>query len=146
MSSIVASPIPIAMRQVPLWLPELLGHVQAGVPSPADDLGESDIDLVRPLITHPQATYLLRARGTSMIEAGIFDNDILIVNKALKPRHQDVVVAVVDGEFTVKYLYQRAGQIKLKAANRTFPDITPKDGQTIEVWGVVTSTIKQFRH
>ena len=57
-----------------------------------------------------------------------------------------ILVAVVDGEFTVKLLYQRAGQIKLKAANRTFPDITPKDGQTIEIWGVVTSTIKQFRH
>jgi DNA polymerase V len=146
MYSIVTPPIPVALRQVPLWLPELLGHVQAGFPSPAEDLGESDIDLVKQLITHPQATYLLRARGTSMIEAGIFDNDILIVNKALKPRHQDVVVAVVDGEFTVKHLYQRAGQIKLKAANRTFPDITPKDGQTIEVWGVVTSTIKQFRY
>ncbi len=146
MNSIITSVTPIALSQVPMLLPELLGNVQAGFPSPAEDLGESDIDLVKQLITHPQATYLLRARGSSMVEAGIFDNDILVVNKALKPRHQDVVVAVVDGEFTVKHLFQRAGQIKLKAANRTFPDITPKEGQTIEVWGVVTSTIKQFRH
>ena len=61
-----------------------------------------------------------------------------------QPSHLRVVVAVVDGEFTVKYLYQRAGRVKLKAANATYPDITPKDGQTLEVWGVVTASIKRF--
>ena len=79
-----------------------------------------------------------------MVEAGIFDNDILVVDRAIKPRHNHIVVAVVDGDFTVKRLYQRAGYIKLKAANPTFPDIVPRDGQTLEVWGVVTSSIKQF--
>lgn len=69
---------------------------------------------------------------------------MLVVDKAIKPRHGHIVVAVVDGEFTVKYLYQRAGRTKLKPANPTFPEITPKDGQTIEVWGVVTSSIKRF--
>jgi DNA polymerase V len=67
-----------------------------------------------------------------------------VVDKAIKPRHGHIVVAVVDGEFTVKYLYQRSGRIKLKPANVTFPEITPKDGQTLEVWGVVTSAIKRF--
>ena len=119
--------------------------MRAGFPSPAEDLGENRIDLVKELITHPQATFLIRARGDSMQLAGIFDNDIMVVNKALKPRHQDIVVAVVDGEFTVKQLYQRSGRIKLKAANPTYADITPKEGQTLEVWGVVTSSIKQFR-
>ena len=79
-----------------------------------------------------------------MVEAGIFDNDILVVDRAIKPRHNHIVVAVVDGDFTVKRLYQRAGYIKLKAANPTFPDIVPRDGQTLEVRGVVTSSIKQF--
>ena len=79
-----------------------------------------------------------------MIDAGIFDNDILVVDRAVKPKHNYVVVAIVDGDLTVKYLYQRAGRMKLKSANPTFPDILPKEGQTIEVWGVVTSTIKQF--
>ena len=79
-----------------------------------------------------------------MKDAGIFDKDLLVVDKAIKPQHGHIVVAVVDGEFTVKRLYQRAGQMKLKAANSTFPDITPKDGQTVEIWGVVTSSIKQF--
>jgi DNA polymerase V len=95
-------------------------------------------------VTHPQATFLLRVSGESMRDAGIFDGDMLVVNKAIKPRHGHVVVAVVDGEFTVKHLYQRAGRVKLKAANVTFPDITPKDGQTLEVWGVVTASIKRF--
>ena len=79
-----------------------------------------------------------------MIDAGIFDKDILVVDRAVKPKYNHVVVAIVDGDLTVKYLYQRAGRMKLKSANPTFPDILPKEGQTIEVWGVVTSTIKQF--
>lgn len=119
-------------------------RVCAGFPSPAEDLGAKRIDLTQVLITHPQATYFLRASGHSMVEAGIFDNDILVVDRAVKPRNNHIVVAVVDGDFTVKQLYQRQGRIKLKAANPTFPDIVPKDGQTIEIWGVVTSCIKQF--
>ena len=112
-------------------LPLATATVRAGFPSPAADFGETRIDLVAELIAHPQATYLLRVRGLSMVDAGLGDNDI-------------IVVAVVDGDFTVKYLQMRAGRIKLKAANPTFPDIVPKDGQTVEVWGVVTACVKQF--
>ena len=122
----------------------LHNRVCAGFPSPAEDLGAKRIDLTQVLITHPQATFLLRASGHSMVEAGIFDNDILVVNRAIRARHNHIVVAVVDGDFTVKQLYLRQGRIKLKAANPTFPDIVPKDGQSIEIWGVVTSSIKQF--
>jgi DNA polymerase V len=129
---------------VPLLALLLRNRVCAGFPSPAEDLGAQRIDLTQMLITHAQATYFLRASGQSMVEAGIFDNDILVVDRAIKPRHNHIVVAVVDGDFTVKKLYQRLGKIKLKAANPTFPDIVPKDGQTIEVWGVVTSSIKPF--
>jgi DNA polymerase V len=120
-------------------------QVYAGFPSPAEDLGAQRIDLTQMLITHAQATYFLRARGNSMEGVGIFDNDILVVDRAVKPRHNHIVVAVVDGDFTVKQLYQRLGRIKLKAANPTFADIVPKEGQTLEVWGVVTSSIKQFK-
>jgi DNA polymerase V len=127
----------------------LLGYclpnsVQAGFPSPAEDLGGKRIDLGQLLVTHPQATYFLRASGRSMEDAGIRDQDILVVDKAIKPRHGHIVVAIVDGDFTVKQLFQRAGHIKLKAANPTYPDITPKDGQTVEVWGVVTATVRQM--
>ncbi len=90
------------------------------------------VDLMAQLMRHPQATYLLRVRGESMIEAGIFDNDVVMVDRAITPRSGQVVVAVVDGDFVCKTLYQRGGRIKLKAANPTFADITPKDGQTLE--------------
>ena len=136
------SPIPVS--DAPLLALLMKTRVCAGFPSPAEDLGAQRIDLTQMLIVHAQATYFLRASGHSMVEAGIFDKDILIVDRAVKPRHNHIVVAVVDGDFTVKRLYQRAGRIKLKAANPTFADIVPKDGQTIEVWGVVTASIKQF--
>ncbi|MDD2810319.1 MAG: translesion error-prone DNA polymerase V autoproteolytic subunit [Rhodoferax sp.] len=132
------------ISEAPLLVLLLKSRVHAGFPSPAEDLGAQRIDLTQMLITHAQATYFLRASGHSMVEAGIFDNDILVVDRAIKPRHNHIVVAVVDGDFTVKQFYQRLGRIKLKAANPTFPDIVPKEGQTMEIWGVVTSSIKQF--
>ena len=120
-------------------------RVQAGFPSPAQDIGATRIDLTRELIRHPQATFLVRVVGDSMREAGIDEGDTLLVDRALKPSHGCVVVAVVDGEFTVKHLHQRNGQIKLCAANPTYPNIVPREGQLIEVWGVVTTCIKRFR-
>lgn len=144
MNSIVSASQPVPVSEAPLLALLIRNRVCAGFPSPAEDLGAKRIDLTQVLITHPQATYFLRASGHSMVEAGIFDNDILVVDRAIKPRNNHIVVAVIDGDFTVKQLYQRLGRIKLKAANPTFPDIVPKDGQTIEIWGVVTSSIKQF--
>jgi DNA polymerase V len=144
MNSVLSSQNPVPISQAPLLALLLTSKVCAGFPSPAEDLGGQRIDLTQMLITHAQATYFLRASGHSMMEAGIFDNDILVVDRAIKPRHNHIVVAVVDGDFTVKQLHQRAGRIKLKAANPTHPDIVPKEGQTLEVWGVVTSSIKQF--
>ena len=144
MNSVLNFDLPVLASSVPLEANLIKGFVQAGFPSPAEDLGAQRIDLTQLLIKHSQATYFLRASGHSMTEAGIFDNDILVVDRAIKPRNTHIVVAIVDGDFTVKQLYQRAGRIKLKSANPTYPDITPKDGQTIEVWGVVTSSIKQF--
>ncbi|MEY2860774.1 MAG: hypothetical protein RL392_1232 [Pseudomonadota bacterium] len=144
MNSVINSRNPVPILIAPILVSMLNNRVCAGFPSPAEDLGAQRIDLTELLIKHSQATYFLRASGHSMVEVGIFDNDILIVDKAITPRHNHIVVAIVDGDFTVKQLYQRAGRIKLKAANPTFPEIVPKDGQTIEVWGVVTGSVKQF--
>lgn len=116
--------------------------VQAGFPSPAEDHACKRIDLNEILVRHPQASFLLRVRGSSMRDAGIDDGDLVLVDKAIKPAHGQVVVAVVDGEFTVKRLYAKDGQIKLQASNKAFKDITPGDGQIVEVWGVVTHAIK----
>ena len=118
--------------------------LQAGFPSPADDFAVKRHDLNELLITHPLATFFWRVAGTSMAEAGIDDGDILAVNRALTPEHRNIVVAQIDGDFTVKYLHKRGGRIKLVAANPTFPDITFKDGQTLTICGVVTCTIKRF--
>ena len=144
MNSVLPSSCPVPLSDAPLLAQLFIGPVCAGFPSPAEDLGAQRIDLTKVLITHPQATYLLRARGHTMVEAGIFDGDILVVNRALTARHNHIVVAIVDGDFTVKRLFLVAGRIKLKAANRTFPDIVPKEGQVLEVWGVVTASVTQF--
>ena len=136
---------PVLMAPGPVWVNDLCCHVRAGFPSPAEDHMVQRVDLMAQLMRHPQATYLLRIRGESMRGVGIFDGDVVMVDKAITPRSGQVVVAVIDGEFVCKTLYQRAGRIKLKAANDTFPDIAPKDGQTLEIWGVVVAAIKQFR-
>jgi len=136
---------PILLSDAPAWINELPCRVSAGFPSPAEDHLVQRVDLMTQLIRHPQATYSLRVRGESMRDAGIFDNDVVMVDRAIAPRSGQVVVAVVDGEFVCKTLFQRAGHIKLKAANATFPDISPKEGQTLEIWGVVIAAIKQFR-
>ena len=128
-----------------LWAYELHSTIRAGFPSPADDFQAKRIDVLERLVKHPQATYCMTVRGESMREAGIFDNDVLLVDRAVKPAHGQIVVAVVDGEFTCKQLWLRAGHFKLKAANPTFADITPSEGQTVEIWGVVIASIRQFK-
>ena len=123
----------------------LPARVAAGFPSPAEDHAVQRIDLMAELIRHPQATFLLRVRGDSMREVGIFDGDVVLVDRAIRPRSGQVVIAVVDGEFVCKTLLMRAGRVRLKAANPTYADIEPRDGQSLEVWGVVVAAIKQFK-
>lgn len=138
--SISSGPLPIHARPMPVH--DLGVTVRAGFPSPAEDLGAKRVDLTAQLIKHPQATFLLRASGDSMREAGIFDGDVLVVDRAVRPQHGHYVVAVVDGEFVCKQLWMVGGRVsKLKAANPTYPDIVPRNGQTVEVWGVVTHAI-----
>ena len=144
MYSIVPHGPPLPIASYPCLLDMVPTGVVAGFPSPAEDLGASRIDLNKQLVIHPQATYVQRVSGNSMEADGIFHDDILVIDKAIRPRHNMVVVAVVDGAFTVKRLYDQRGRVKLRAANPTYPDIVPKEGQTIEIWGVVTSCIKQF--
>lgn len=135
-------PVPIQIGR-PVFIP-LYSGVRGGFPSPADDFQLKRIDLSNELIKHPEATYLMRIKGSSMAMAGIEDGDIVVVDKAVKPEHGKIVIACVDGEFTCKRLYMLDGMTKLQAANPDYEDIVFKDGQTLEVWGIVTSCIKQF--
>lgn len=147
MSSIIAKIErhgPLLVSSEPLHVLDLMVSVRAGFPSPAEDLGAKRIDLTAKLIKHPQATFLMKARGDSMREAGIFDGDVLVVDRAVQPRSGHVVIAVIEGEFVCKTLSVRAGRMKLKAANPGHPDIIPRESQTVEVWGVVTASIKQM--
>lgn len=126
-------------------LPWVQGTVPAGFPSPAADFAVKRHDLNELLITHPAATFMWQARGLSMIDLGVADGDVLVVNRALTPKHGDIVVAEVNGDFTVKQLYKRGGVIKLVSGNSTFPPMLFRDGQTMTICGVVTATIKRFR-
>ena len=128
-----------------LPLPWVQGTVPAGFPSPAADFAVKRHDLNELLITHPAATFMWQARGLSMIDLGVSDGDVLVVNRALTPKHGDIVVAEVNGDFTVKQLYKRNGVVKLISGNPTFPPMLFKDGQTMTICGVVTATIKRFR-
>jgi DNA polymerase V len=135
---------PLLVSSAPIHVLELMATVRAGFPSPAEDLGAKRIDLTAKLIKHPQATFLMKARGESMKEAGIFDGDVLVVDRAIQARSGHVVIAVIEGEFVCKTLSMRAGRMKLKAANPGHPDIVPKDSQTVEIWGVVIHAIKSM--
>jgi DNA polymerase V len=139
----IDSPVPLV--NLPIWVQSLPATVQAGFPSPAEDHAVTRLDLMAQLIKHPQATFMLRVRGDSMKDAGILDGSVVLVDKAIQPRNGHVVVACIDNEYLCKYFVERAGHVRLKAANNTYPDITPKDGQTLEIWGVVVASILQHK-
>ena len=129
-----------AARQLPLYG----NRVPAGFPSPADDYLESTLDLNRYLIHDAPATFMVRVKGESMIGAGIAEGDILVVEKGREALHDQIVLAVVDGEFTVKRLYRRDGRVALLPENPAFAPIEVRDGRELTVWGVVTACVKKF--
>ena len=122
-------------------LPIFLGRLPAGFPSPADDYLEGKLDLNRHLIKHPAATFFVRVTGDSMIRAGIHSGDLLVVDRSLEPADKNVVVAVLDGELTVKRLFKQNGILRLLPENLSYQPIEISPQQTIEIWGVVTSVI-----
>lgn len=133
-----------ALDSQPIRRP-LFGHnVPAGFPSPADDYIEGKLSLDEHLITNKNATFFVRAKGNSMIGAGIYDGDLMVVDKSITATSGQIVIAFIDGGSTVKRLILHDNKIILKAENRRFKDIELKEGQDLQVWGVVTSTIKKF--
>ena len=127
-----------------LMIPIFTSRVQAGFPSPADDHLEDALDLNTHLIQHKDATFFVKAQGDSMLGAGIHQGDILIVDKSLNPKNGKIVIAIVDGEFTVKRLHKYKGNITLKAENPDFEDIKVRGSDELIIWGVVTSVIHQY--
>ena len=115
--------------------------VTAGFPSPADDYLESKLDLNDYLIKHPSATFFVRVAGDSMVNAGIHNNDIIIVDRSIKPKHGKIIVAALDGQMTVKRLYRRDKKVILLPENKLFKPIEISDSMEIVIWGVATNVI-----
>ncbi|GHC35140.1 MULTISPECIES: LexA family protein [Alcaligenes] len=136
----MTAPVPLSQLPVHVWTTP--STVQCGFPSPAEDHAQKRLDLNELLINQPDATFFMRVRGPSMRDAGIDDGDYVVIDRSIEAKHGQVVLAVVDGEFTIKRLFRRAGRVKLQAANPTFSDIEFRDGQELTIWGVVTWTLK----
>ena len=128
-----------------LPLPLFASHIAAGFPSPADDYVEGMLDLNQHLVAHPAATFFLRVTGESMIGAGIYPGDLLIVDRSITPSHGLIVVAAVDGDLTVKRLEQRHQQVRLLPENPAFLPIVPSDDSQWQIWGVVTHSVRDHR-
>ena len=124
----------------------LLGNeVPAGFPSPAQDYIEEHLDLNEHLISHPSATFFVTVAGYSMVDAGIYPEDILIVDRAVEPTHKKIVIAVVDGELTVKRLYKKSGRWFLAPENPEFESLEITRDINFHIWGVVIYSIHKMR-
>jgi DNA polymerase V len=122
-------------------IPLLTCPVEAGFPSPADDWVEDRLDLNKHLIKHPAATFFVRVSGYSMTGAGIHPGDILVVDRALEPTDGKVIIAVVDGELTVKRVKVKQGKLFLMPDNPDYPALAIEEETDFSVWGVVSYVI-----
>ena len=131
-------------KRLRLELPLFLATVQAGFPSPATDYLDTKLDLNEWLVQHPAATFFVRVSGSSMIGCGIQPGSTLLVDRSIQPSHRQIVVAVLDGEFTVKRLLKKGARVFLAPENPEYEPIEVKAEHNFEVWGVVTCVINQF--
>ena len=127
-----------------LELPVVSAGISAGFPSPAMDFIDLTIDMNRHLIKHPSATFYGRVKGHSMKDVGIFDGDLLVIDKSLEPKNDKIAVCYLDGEFTVKRIKVDNGCIWLVPANTDFQPIRVNEDNDFLIWGIVTHVIKAF--
>ncbi|MCH5237056.1 MAG: translesion error-prone DNA polymerase V autoproteolytic subunit [Muribaculaceae bacterium] len=119
-----------------------------GFPSPAQDYIDRTLNFNEDIIKHPAATFYAKAMGDSMVEAGIEEGDILVIDRALEPVNGDIIVAHINQEFTVKYLDvsdRDKGIVRLLPGNSRYKPIIMKEGDELNIWGVVSSVIKRLR-
>ena len=115
--------------------------VECGFPSPARDFTEGTIDLNEELIPHPNATFIVRARGDSMVGSGIYPGDLLIVDRSIKPQNESIIIAVLDGELSVKILRLKNKQVNLSSSNKNYADVPGSEEMDFTIWGVCTNVI-----
>ena len=126
---------------------QIAPELRAGFPSPAEEYLQDSLDFNRDLIKHPESTFYGRVIGDSMIDAGINDGDIAVIDKSREPHNGSIVVAYINNEFTIKYLdttHKEEGFIELRPANAKYKPIRIDEGDDFEVWGVVIWTIRQW--
>jgi DNA polymerase V len=125
-------------------VPLMGSKVPAGFPSPADDYLDRALDFNELLIRNPAATFAVKVAGDSMIGAGIFPEDIAVVDRSATPKDKSIILALVDGEFTIKRYRKRGGKVWLQAENPAYNDIAIDGEISFEVWGVVTKSIRML--
>jgi DNA polymerase V len=135
---------PIPIQAAPLLVSSFVASVHAGFPSPAADHSQKRVDLNEHLIRNKEATFLFRVRGDSMTGIGIYEGDTLLVDRSIDPRHNAIVLAVLNNEFAIKRLYRRGGVVKLIAENPIYPAIQIKQGEELSIWGVVTFNLHKL--
>ncbi|MCU4629303.1 translesion error-prone DNA polymerase V autoproteolytic subunit [Acinetobacter variabilis] len=128
-----------------MHIPLAAEKVAAGFPSPAQDYVDKTLDMNEHLIKNEAATFIVKVASLSMRDAGIDIDDELIVDRSLEAKHEDIVIALIDNEFTVKRLMIESDERWLKAENPDYSDIHLKDGQEMVIWGVVTYVLKPFK-
>ena len=121
--------------------PFFVDSVSAGFPSPATDYLENKLDLNEYLVKHPAATYIVKANGSSMVDAGILSGDLLIVDRSVTPRNESIVIASIFGDLTVKKIRKKNKSLFLISANSDYPSIEVKEEMECFIWGVVTYVI-----
>jgi DNA polymerase V len=134
----------VVAANVTLCVPMMGWSAAAGFPSPAEDYVERPLDFNELLIEHPAATFAIRIEGDSMTGAGIFPGDIAVVDRARTPVNGSIVLAVLDGSFTVKRYRNKSGTIWLQAENPAYPDLAVSEASAFEVWGVITRSIRML--
>jgi len=117
--------------------------ISAGFPSPADDFRETRISLDDELIQNKEATFFARVKGQSMIDAGLEDNDLLVIDRSLEPANNKIAVCFLDGEFTVKRLRVEKDEVWLQPENPDYPIIKITEDNDFVIWGIVTNVIKR---
>ncbi len=132
------------MSAVLQTISQAVHSVPAGFPAAANENSHEQVSLDSYLVSNPASTVLFRVRGESMIGAGIYDGDLLVVDRSIEPVHGQVVVAAINNDMTVKRLYKRAGEVKLQAANPQFQDITFVESDEMSLWGVVTFSLRRW--
>jgi len=136
--------IPLTHTPIRSSVPMATSSVAAGFPSPADDYLERPLDFNELLIQNPAATFAVRIAGESMTGAGLFPNDIAVVDRSLAPKNGSIVMALVDGEFTIKRYRVRGSKIWLQAENPKYEDILVTEGSAYEIWGVISHAVRML--